>query len=238
MTTHFTAGVTNASKFSALGLSGSPSPTFNHQYFDDFDTYTAGHWTVTEQGSATQALTSGDGGLLLITNAAADNDSTEMQLTIGTFTYDASKDLFFGIRFQVNDATQSDIAVGLANIDTTVIDGTNDAVYFTKADGTTSVSFGVGNDGTFTTATGVATLADATNMELAFAYNSNDGLFHYYVDGVDSGTSVTTNAPDANLAPTICIQNGATAAKTMTIDYVWAAKKRSSGENSQEVTDG
>ena len=38
MTTHFTAGVTNASKFSALGLSGSPSPTFNHQYFDDFDT--------------------------------------------------------------------------------------------------------------------------------------------------------------------------------------------------------
>jgi hypothetical protein len=232
MTTHFKSGVTNASKFSALGLFGSPSPIYYNIYFNDFNTYTAADWTVTETGSATQATTAGDGGLLLITNAAADNDSTEMQITVGGFTYEASKDLFFGIKFQVNDATQTDIAVGLANIDTTVIDGTNDAVYFTKADGTTSVSFGVGNDGTFTTATGVTTLADATNVELAFAYNSNDGLFHYYIDGTDSGTSVTTNAPDANLSPTIAIQNGATAAKTMTIDYIYAAKKRDAGENS------
>ena len=79
-TTRFPNGVTNVgedSLFAALGqLAG---PQF-HTYFEDFDYYTAADWTVTEtQAGATQALTDGDGGLLLLTNTAADNDLVALQ---------------------------------------------------------------------------------------------------------------------------------------------------------------
>ena len=51
-----------------------------HTFFDDFDTYTAGQWTVTEtDAGATQALADGDGGWLLITNTATEDDLVSMQ---------------------------------------------------------------------------------------------------------------------------------------------------------------
>ncbi|WP_212750574.1 hypothetical protein, partial [Streptococcus pseudopneumoniae] len=57
-------------------------PTQFCVYFEDFCTYVAGDWTVTETGAATQAIAADDSfGSLVITNAGADNDSSEQQLT-------------------------------------------------------------------------------------------------------------------------------------------------------------
>jgi hypothetical protein len=193
---------------------------------EDFDYYVAGDWTVTETDSgATQALTDGDGGLLLVTNTAADNDLVGLQKKGESFRFASGKKLFFEARFKVSDATQSDLAIGLQITDTTPLDIT-DGVFFIKADGSTSVSFSVEKNNTATTTTAVATMADDTFITLGFNYDGGS-VMEYCVNGVVTGTSVTTNLPDdEDLAISFALQNGEAVAKTMTVDYIFVAKER------------
>lgn len=224
--TRFPVGLTNVSESSSLADLGMPSPTKFHSYMEDFDYYVAGDWTVTETDSgATQALTDGDGGLLLVTNTAADNDLVGIQKKGESFRFESGKKLFFEARFKVSDATQSDLAIGLQITDTTPLDIT-DGVFFIKADGSTSVSFSVEKNNTATTTTAVATMADDTFITLGFNYDGGS-VMQYCVNGVVAGTSVTTNLPDdEDLAISFALQNGEAVAKTMTVDYIFVAKER------------
>jgi hypothetical protein len=193
---------------------------------EDFDYYVAGDWTVTEtDAGATQALTDGDGGLLLVTNTAADNDLVGIQKKGESFRFESGKKMFFEARFKVSDATQSDLAIGLQITDTTPLDIT-DGVFFIKADGSTSVSFLVEKNNTATTTTAVATMADDTFITLGFNYDGGS-VMQYCVNGVVAGTSVVTNLPDdEDLAISFALQNGEAVAKTMTVDYIFCAKER------------
>ena len=120
-TTRFNYGVTNASPGTTLGNMGQLDPTLHHSYFNDFDTYLASDWTITNVGvTPTQALTAGLGGWLLLTMAATDDSSTFMQLKTATFQPTAGKRLFFKARFKVSDATESDFQVGLILTDTKI----------------------------------------------------------------------------------------------------------------------
>jgi hypothetical protein len=227
--TRFPNGVTNAALDSIFADLIKPDPTKFHDYFNDFDTYTAGDWVVTETDSAaTEALTAGDGGLLLITNTAADDDLVALQKTPAAFTFTAGKRSFFAIRFKVSDATQSDIAVGLQVVDTTPLDVT-DGIYFLKADGAATASFICRKNATTgsTSASAVATLADDTFITLAFYYDGIDKAY-YAVDGVIGGSVDASSSylPDTTCTVSFALQNGEAVAKTMTVDYVWAAKER------------
>jgi hypothetical protein len=205
---------------------GQPAATIFHTYFEDFDYYTAGDWTVTEtDAGATQALTDGDGGLLLITNTAADNDLVSLQKKGESFRFESGKALFFEARFKVSDATQSDVVIGLQITDTTPLDVT-DGVFFIKADGAATVDFRVEKNNTATTASAIATMANDTYIRLGFYYDGASAV-QYFVNGTYTGSSVTTNLPDdEDMTVTIAIQNGEAAAKTMTVDYVYVAKER------------
>jgi hypothetical protein len=205
---------------------GQPAATLYHTYFEDFDYYTAADWTVTEtQAGATQALTDGDGGLLLITNTAADNDLVSLQKVGESFRFASGKPLFFEARFKVSDATQSDVVIGLQITDTTPLDVT-DGVFFIKADGAATVDFLVEKNNTATTASAVATMANDTYIRLGFYYDGISAV-QYFVNGSIAGSSVTTNLPDdEDMTITIAIQNGEAVAKTMTVDYVYVAKER------------
>lgn len=227
--TRFLNGVTNASQNAIFADLTMLDPTKFHTYFNDFDTYVAGDWVVTEtQAGATQALTAGDGGLLLLTNSAADDDLVALQKTPAAFTFTAGKKTFFSARLQVSDATQSDFVVGLQVVDTTPLDVT-DGVYFLKADGAATVSFICRKDATTgsTSASAIATVASATDTTFAFFYDGVDQVY-YAVNGVPLGSLVATSAflPDANCTISFAIQNGEAVAKTMTVDWVFAAKER------------
>jgi hypothetical protein len=226
LVTRFPNGVTNVGEDSPFADLTMPAPTKFHTYYEDFDYYVAGNWTVTEtQAGATQALTDGDGGLLLITNTAADNDLVSLQKVGESYRFASGKELFFEARFKVSDATQSDVVVGLQITDTTPLD-VSDGVFFIKADGSTSVSLLVEKNGTATTTSSVATMADDTFISLGFYYDGASSI-QYSVNGVVGGTSVTTNLPDdEDMTVTIAIQNGEAVAKTMTVDYVFVAKER------------
>ena len=236
MTTHFTSGVTNVVTGGTGELLKQPDPIKYHVYHEDFDKYTASDWVITTteggSGAATEALGDGDGGLLVVTNDDADDDSDEFQWAGGSggviesFKYEAAKGLYFKTRFKVSDATQSDFAIGLAITDTTFIDGTTDGIFFRKADGATSIELVIEKDSTETTVS-CGDAADDTFMTLGFYYDPRIRKFSVYKDNVKVGSAVNTNAPDdEELAVTFAIQNGAAAAKVMTMDYISAGKER------------
>jgi len=223
--TRFTSGVTTAKSTEPMGYFILPDVTKAHVYFDDFDTYTAADWTVTETGVATQALADADGGELLITNAAADNDASFSQKVGESFLMAAGKKAWFEARLEVSDATHSDWVVGLQITDTTPL-AVTDGIYFRKDDGDANIDFVVIKDSVATTATAIATNVDATAVRLSFYYNGVDEIV-YFVDGVRQGSSVTTNLPDDEvLTLSFGIQNGEAVAKTMNVDYLLAAKER------------
>jgi len=227
LVTRFPNGVTNVGEDSPFADLTMPAPTKFHTYYEDFDYYVAANWTVTEtQAGATQALTDGDGGLLLITNTAADDDLVALQKVGESYRFASGKELFFEARLKVSDATQSDVVIGLQITDTTPLD-VSDGVFFIKADGSTSViSLLVEKNGTATTTSSVATMANDTFISLGFYYDGASSI-QYSVNGVVKGTSVTTNLPDdEDMTVTIALQNGEAVAKTMTVDYVFVAKER------------
>ena len=230
MTTHFTSGVTNISADGTLGKLKAPAPHKYHAYFNDFDTYLASDWTITTTedgtGSATEALTDGDGGILLVTNAAGDNDHDFFQLVKEGFKYESGKQLAFNIRFKTNDATQSDIVAGLQLTDPSPLDVT-DGMFFLKSDGAATITFVVEKDSTQSTLDLPNSLADDTFMTLGFVYDPKDQKFHVFQNNVLAGTVVSTNAPDdEEMTLSFGIQNGAAAAKTLSVDYVGGYKER------------
>lgn len=227
--TRFPYGLTNVGETDLFSDMVQPDPTLFHTYLNDFDTYTAGDWTVTEtDATATQALTAGDGGLLLITNTAADNDLVALQKNPAAFTFTAGKKTFFRCRFKVSDATQSDLVFGLQVVDATPLDVT-DGIYFVKADGVATVNFICRKDASTgsTTASAVATLADDTFVELGFYYDGQSRVA-YEVNGSVLGSldASSTFLPDAICTVSFALQNGEAVAKTMTVDYVYVAKER------------
>ena len=216
MTTHFTSGVTNVGAGGTLG--------------NDFDVYTSGDWTVTTTedgtGSATEAIIDGDGGLLALTNAAGDNDHDFLQLKKETFKFESTKQLYFKARFKTSDADASDVVMGLQLTDTSPLDVT-DGAFFLLTDGSTTLQFIVEKDGTQSTLDLPTVMADDTFTTVGFVYDPKDLKFHVFQNNVLAGTVASTNAPDdEELNVSFGIQNGAAAAKVMTIDYVLAGKER------------
>ena len=229
--TNFTKGVNNITAQNILGQMIQLDPTQMHTYFNDFDAYAAADWTVTEtQAGATQALTNVDGGVLLLTNSAADNDLNALQKIGESFKFVSGKKLHFKARFAVSDATQSDFVVGLQITDATPL-AVTDGVYFRKDDGDADLDFVVIKDSTASTATAIATVASATYLTVGFYYNGVDEVV--YAASTDSlnpkilGKLATTNLPDdEELTISFGIQNGEAVAKTMSVDYIFVAKER------------
>lgn len=227
--TRFPYGLTNVGETDLFADMVQPDPTLFHTYFNDFDTYTAGDWTVTETDSgATQALTAGDGGLLLITNTAANDDLVALQKNPAAFTFTAGKKTFFRCRFKVSDATQSDLIFGLQVVDSTPLDVT-DGIYFLKADGAATVDFICRKNASTgsTSAAAVATMANDTFIELGFYYDGQSKVA-YEVNGSVLGSldASSTYLPDTICTVSFALQNGEAVAKTMTVDYVYVAKER------------
>jgi hypothetical protein len=231
-TTRFPNGVTNATPSGVLGAYPALDPTKCHVFFDDFDRYVVGDWTLTTTeagaGDATEALAAGDGGLLLITNDAADNDLDFFQKVGASFKMAAGKKAWFKARFKVSDATQSDIVMGLQVVDSTPL-AVTDGIWFRKDDGDALIDFVCQKDDTSgkTTSTGIATLVDDTFIVLGWYYNGVDAV-EAFVNDVKVATLSATSAylPDTDLTVSFGIQNGEAVAKTMTVDYVFAAKER------------
>lgn len=226
--TRLPSGITNVAENTIFADMRQPNPMLFASYLNDFFAYVAADWVVTEtDAGATQALTAGHGGLLLLTNTAADNDLVALQKTPAMILLDLAKKTFFSSRFKISDATQSDFVMGLQVVDTTPLDVT-DGIYFLKADGAATFDIVARKDATTgsTSATSIGTIVADTFIQLEWYYDGA-GYLSYAVDGTVKGSlAITDYFPNTAITVSFAIQNGEGVAKTMTVDWVYAAQER------------
>jgi hypothetical protein len=229
--TRYDSGVTNVSKNNPLKNWIDTDPTKAYRWFDDFHTYVAGDWTVTEtQAGATQAISAGAaGGVLLLTNDTGNTDVNQLQLASETFKHVAGKQWWMKTRFALTATLDNFGAViGLVITDTSAAAGATDGIYFRKASGASTLEFVIEKDSTETTSGTLATMVTATFIEVAAYYNGKDAI-ECWVNGVHTATITTlTNLPDdEELAVTIATVNATTgAANVLSCDYLFIAVER------------
>lgn len=203
---------------------------FDHE-IADFLIWDTNHWTITKvelgYGSATAVLQNIAGGVLLVTNAAADNDSYQAQFNGEPFKLLTGKFCYCEAKFRTADPTQVDLLFGLAITDTTLIAGFSDGVVWRKDDGDAYLDCQAVKNTTATTKAAVGTLAADTWTRVGFYF---DGYGHItpFLNGVEyASLEISTNIPDdEELTPSFAIMNGEAAAKSVYIDYLMAVQAR------------
>lgn len=181
-------------------------------------------WTTTlveaGVGETTVApVTSWTGGAVVITTDANENDGANLQLLGEAFKLVSGKPLYFGIKFQASEATQSDFFAGLAITDTDILGGVTDSIGFRKVDGSTDVKFHLNKNSTETESANIHTFAAATDVTLEFLFDGTN--VDSYVNGALQTRLAMANLPDdEDLTPSIQFLSGAAGAKSMTIDWI------------------
>lgn len=229
-------GISNADVNSYEGLANFriPDPTKYYTYFEDFDYYNADDWMKNFATGSAAALGDGFGGQLIITTDTDDGDIAVLQRGVGiqgagvglAFQWSVDKELWFKIRFKIDEATQTDVLCGLQSIDSSPFNVT-DGIWFRKTDGDPTFEFIVEENDNATFIPNVATLVDDTFIEIAYYYDSV-GTFHVYVDDVETTEleNLTQFAPSALLTPSFGFQNGDNVARTMNVDYIMVVLER------------
>ncbi len=177
--------------------------------------------TVVEAGSGTTTFASTDasGGKAIITTAGNEDDGGNYQLNGESFETTSDQDLYFGTKLAINDADNTDIIVGLAVTDTTLLGGLADGIYFESVDGSASISTVTEASSTETQNDSAGTLVDATEIELEFYYDGTAGNVEFYIDGTLVNTH-TTNIPSTQMRVSVHFLTGEATANTCTIDWI------------------
>lgn len=232
-----------------LANCGSGNPFFYHQFADDFDNAigASGLWTVTTNTNGTVAHTAGDGGLALFTTNSSTplvTDIASMQLPAASFSFTAGKKSFFLTRLKVSSAANATFLVGLEQTTTTPFTAV-DGLYFYKATGATTMVLRstVSSSNTDIAIPALANpLADNTFIDLGFYVDRLSNVFAFvgsqlvgYIPQSGTGSTNPVRGPvasgtptltTANLNVTLALQSGTASSKTMTVDFVMAAKER------------
>jgi hypothetical protein len=223
----FAAGTRNSCRGKAPWVG---NPILAHEFFDDFEVYSAASWTVTEtQAGATQAATAADGGHLTLVNTGADNDLNAIQWPTETFKWEADKGLYIAARFHLSTAVEVDAAIGLTILDTSPIaTQPSDGIYFVKADGAATLAMTVGKNGTYSSAN-IGSVVAATFLVAELVYVPEERRFYGGVNGQAASGVIASvaNAPDdEELSCQIAVQNGDGNARTLVLDYILISKQR------------
>lgn len=209
-------------------------PTDFVEFLDDFMGYDASNWVVTDTGSGTQVVDDAVNGILVCTTGATDNDEDFLQWdgedngsVSESWAFVAGKTLYFGMRFKLSDATETDFVAGLQVTDTSPL-AVADGVYFRKDDGDTNLDFVVMASSTSDTVTKTSALANDTYYVIEFLYNGNStrGRIEAYLDGVGIGGTDVDNMPSTELTLSFGVKAGSTGAKTLSVDWVRTVMER------------
>jgi len=196
---------------------------------DDFLGSPTAAWAVTKTGAGTNVLTDIANGVLLITNAAADNDKVQYLSNGQSFILKPGFPVYVEGRFKISDVLQSDFFFGLVDAEYLGASTAN-GVYFHKDDGAASILFGVEDS---TVVADVDTLIDAVNATYAIfgIHYDGAGTVRWFIF-TDAGIvlaqgEVATGFPvGVPLSAGFGLMNGEAVAKNLSVDYVKAVMAR------------
>lgn len=201
-------------------------------YFNDFHSWVADAWTVTEAGTCKQTIADERNGVLVLTAQASENTGSNLQLggtgdveTTGeSWAPSAGKNLWFECRIASNDADQNDIFVGLHVEDTSVVASRGtDYIGFRVDDEDANIDVEACASSAASSDVAVATLSDGAYKILGFKVTGTEKI-EFYVDGVL--VSTLTNVPTGLMKLTISHLTGEATANTLSVDYVAIAQDR------------
>lgn len=238
--TRFSGGVTNQPESSIFG-GQLPFPVNLGQrvFDDDFYTFTAAQWTVTEtQAGATQAIANpGNGGLLALVNSAADNDLNAVQRVAAGVSaeswgpLDPAKRFWARFIIGASEATLMDWVVGLQITDATPL-AVSDGFFFRKSEATTAINLVACKNATeslLSVGVALASTVDAAGVQANFMtldmFWDGQGVTNGRLYAAYQGTVVGVSQPgaasfcdDEALTLSFAIQNGSAAARTGWLD--------------------
>ena len=225
-------------------------------FFDDFmDEYAltsnlpvaaSSPWVGTALSSGTFAMsTDAKGGVCVLSGAGTtDNSGAQIQQDMEVWSLEAGKEVWFTARLKASDATQSEVFVGLAITDTTLLDATgtlaagmthSDSVGFYKPDGETNWYGVVRRDSVQANTGAIGTSADDTYILLEARVvmdptTAGKGRVTYFVNGAEVGRIDSTTLPydsEEFLALSVAMNSGDNSGtKTVTVDFIGAAQQR------------
>lgn len=224
---------------------GGVNPAKYHSFFDDFNFLNAA-LTATVTAAGTIAAAAGDGGRLLFTTDALVGDYCAISPPVAGFALTAGKKAFFGARLRLSSASLAAIRLGFQAVTTTPFSAPVNGVYFNKATASSVVTLTNMAASVATTGTVPATsfaIADATDIDFGFAIDRNGDILGWVgpdlvgwlpatgqtVDTTAKGPSVRVSPaalPSVNMMPIIGVQSGSATAKTMQLDFMFAAVER------------
>jgi hypothetical protein len=231
--TRFTSGVATVDQQYPLGNYPFPDPfhtsgssiqtTGSTSYINDYTLLAGTDYTITGS-SSTFALTSGVGGLAVLTPGGT-TTATAAYKPATFIQFQAGKKLWYNVRFKASAVSGNKaFYVGLRNGASAT-----EGLWFAKAAASTSLNLVSTVNSTATTlATGVVTAAADTWIEVSVYYDGTDLIVyseHAIFSRVASPTIGSTGTTLTNAILTPVYQITPTATDTLTIDYVLAAQE-------------
>jgi hypothetical protein len=184
------------------------------RYGADFTT--AKEFTNTQIGTSptTQGVTAGVRAAMLTTTT--EYQGGQLQVVGTPFAIASGKPLYFGCKFEVDGATESDFLCGLAEKDTTLLATSSahalnfaEGIIFAKLDGVTTIN-AIARTGSANTSNTVSTALDTSAHVYEFLYDGT--TLSFYFDGSAVVSGITTGWPTAVLSPSIALMSGTTTA--------------------------
>jgi len=233
--TRFNNGVNNEDVGSIFNALQFPSHLGSHVFEEDFYTFTAGQWTETDvQGVNTVAIADGDGGIITMLLAGADDDQVQLQrvaagITVESYLFDPDKRFFIEILATLSEVLLSEMLIGLSITDTTILPAPTDGLYFHKAETAGLVTLDAVKDSVEVSGD-VGTIVDATPFRLQAFYDGqgSDGRLYGALDGaIGSFSTPDVSFPDdEELTISFAVRAGEAAAKTLTLDRIVTIQER------------
>lgn len=256
LTSNSPNGLTNAQEYQTLGAAGFPDPSFAHEYFNDFNAYAAGDWTVTLVGTGTQALAAGLGGRLLLTNTAGAADAIYMQKTPAGFNIPTAspspatgKQTFFKFSGQLSAVNLDVFFAGVAQAGATTIASITNGIYIAKATAQAGLTLNVVAAGVTQTVAfpAACVLTAATDFEIGFMVDVYGNVAAFFNPTTGWTTPISSQALQAGtqtrgyvtalynptmpasttlVSPLFGILNSSGVANTLAIDYLFCSNDR------------
>jgi len=193
----------------------------------------AGDWLSTsidgdsDAGEVINVADDAVGGILTITTNDAAADAEQLQLNGESFKCVTGKQLYFETRFAMGDVDTTDLFIGLAITDNTVLAGCTDRIGFQVLhDGNIKALVEKDNTETLTDTTvdiadGTLATFGTTSVKCAFLYDGDTDEVRVFINDVYKITLAAANIPDDEaLTPTIAVLVPGAAAETVWVDYI------------------